>query len=349
MLEADQEPPTDGARQLISIEACSHQGFPITNLTIHSELVGATHSFEHQGKRVHVSVPSPFSRIQTRRENREQIYAGSYWVGEEHNPLEYLVGLVHVRVEAGEPLNIPGAALEHPPIRLELFKESEQQRLTKLLRRLSGIGNGAFAYWLRIMRWKTGVVSIGAAQPVDHSFDGSPDMECLATHRRFWLAGGGGIVPATEMVSCEQWAETQEALNKQEMPPLWLEFWFDGEHRIRKGDLTGAILSLAIALETAVRRLVVIHLSDKSIESIIYDTIDNSNISFIMNKFRSLSFWDKDWDRHCDHEKLRSLIQRRNDIMHVAKIGDLTESLLQDYSRVVKKFIYKVARFMNVV
>src|SRR5271166_3097292 len=133
-------------REIVSVRPCSHQRFWITNLTIHPELVGATHSFEHRKRRVRVSLPSPNSNVKSRLENHEQIYVGEYWGGEEDKPNYFLVGVVHVRVEADGRLNIPASALKHPPMRLDLFTDNEQRHLRKLLSDLSEVGTDAYAH-----------------------------------------------------------------------------------------------------------------------------------------------------------------------------------------------------------
>jgi hypothetical protein len=58
-------------------------------------------------------------------------------VGEREKPHYYIVGLVHVRVEAGESQQIPTAALKLPPIRLELFTDDAQKHFENLVSDLS--------------------------------------------------------------------------------------------------------------------------------------------------------------------------------------------------------------------
>ena len=238
----------------MKIAPCSHHQFKISRLTIVPDLVGARHDFLHQGKRVVINLPALAQVIEGRRMT-DAIESGWHWVGEEDKPQNFHVYVVHVRVR-GQEMEVPDEVLRSPNTRWQAFDENKQQSLVSLMDALSVTANDAYAAWLRVMRWKSGIGFIGEPYLLSRSLARKPRLECCATGRHFWTADQVLTVPREETVSSQQWEEAQSALSSGDQPPIFLDFLFDGEHRARNSDFVGATLSLAIAFESAVRSLI---------------------------------------------------------------------------------------------
>ena len=279
----------------------------------------------------------------------DAIEPGWHWVGEENKPQDFRVNVVHVRVRVGQEMEVPDEVIRSPNTRWQAFDERKQESLWSLLDALSATANDAYAYWLRVMRWKSGIGFIGEPHLISQSLALNPELECCATDRYFWTARQGVTFPREETVSSQQWDETQSALSSGIQSPIWLDFLFDGEHRSSNRDFVGATLSLAIAFELAIRSLIASHLPKDAVEPLVFHLIDNSNVRAIMNRIGSLSFWDDEWKAAFDTDNLQRLVQTRNDIMHSAKIAGLDEPTLGKQSASVRKFVYQVSRFLKVV
>jgi hypothetical protein len=279
----------------------------------------------------------------------QAIQPGWSWVGEEDKPQNYLISVVYLRIMLGLTMDVPESVLRSPNTRWQTFDEPTQARLDNIIEALDVTANDAYSYWLRIMRWKSGIGYIGEPNLVAQSVRLSPELQCYATDRYFWNARQGFTFPREEEVSVQQWEDAQNALASEAEPPVWLDFLFDGEHRTRNHDFMGAILSLAIAFEAALRSLITDHLRQNAVEALIYELVDLSNINAIMNRIALLSFWDRSWTDHFDAKNLHRLVKTRNDIMHWGGIRDLDEPTVRRHQASVRAFVYQVSRYLKVV
>jgi hypothetical protein len=207
---------------------------------------------------------------------------------------------------------------------------------------------GAFGYWLRVLRWKSGIGHIG--EPEVRAAGGSartPSLQERETGHRFWLAPSIIVAPGRRAVTKSQWQATQDALTRMQPPPVWIDFLFDGEHRINNRDFTGAVLSLAIALEAIVRTLATQGLSTERVEPLIFKLVDRSNLRSILNDFRTLCFWSKEWERVTDFSAFNTLMNDRDRIMHSANTADLDEQKLRKLYAKLRPFAHFASDYLD--
>jgi hypothetical protein len=130
-------------------------------------------------------------------------------------------------------------------------------------------------------------------------------------------------------------------------PPIWFDFVFQGEQRIDNHDLTGAVLSLAIALEALIRGLTTHHLSAQTVEPLIYDIVDRANFKSILGRLRKLTFWNSDWEKAIDFSIFNVLMDYRDRVMHSADIKMLNRQELMAIHAKVKSLAYFVSDFFG--
>ena len=206
----------------------------------------------------------------------------------EYVPTQYDVHCVDVAVALAEPIEVPGEFLQLPPNRYELVTESKKTELSKLAQENSRLASNAFAYWLTVLRWKSGIGHIGEPRIRDAGQKtGGEALRSNETNHRFWLPDMVFVIPRHDIVTEEHWNAAQEAFSNGKGPPVWFDFLFQSEQRLNNLDLTGAILSLAIALEVSVRILATLHLGDLGVETVIREIIDTANLRAILNRVQN--------------------------------------------------------------
>jgi hypothetical protein len=129
----------------------------------------------------------------------------------------------------------------------------------------------------------------------------------------FWLQPGRIVVQGQKAITMADWQSAQMALSQNKIPPIWFAFLFEGQQRINDRDLTGAVLSLAIALESIIRNLVT----------------QSASVKLILDLMPKFTFWNQDWERAADLDRFRKLMTWRNQVMHRADIKDLNEQDLR--------------------
>lgn len=226
--------------------------FEMPNLSILPDLVGANHVFQFQGTEISVRIPSLHCSINNKEQNRREIYAGAHWRDEQDDPHYYIVNRLFLFIKDTER-NLPFQIFEDRSKRHELIRENQKRDLNEAVRILSLVGQGAYTYWIRIMRWKSGIPDLASPVLIDKWITYPPELIDGTTNRSFWTGISGVSIPATHPISYAQWEEAQSALLSGENPPIWLEYWFDAEHKIKHKDFSGAIIGLAISFESAVR------------------------------------------------------------------------------------------------
>lgn len=256
-------------------------------------------------------------------------------------PLAYQVNNFDIDVQLEGSIRVPQTALDRPPNQYEAFGSGEQQRLRTTVDEMGIFAFRAFEYWLRLLRWKTGIGYIGEPSVMyAASNNGGTALRERATGRRFWVQGGSVIVQGNHPVNLAGWEATQTALSAERAPPVWFDFLFDGEMRINNKDLVGAVLSLAIAFETNVRTIFSQELSKATVEPALLEILDQANLRALLNRLRKLQYWNKDWEAASDFSKFNSLMNYRDRVMHSAETKNLDSAELQNIQKALKKFAY---------
>jgi hypothetical protein len=309
------------------------------------DLLGARHEFTFSGKAIAVEIPLAQENSTMPREFRSvECYK---WRTEGNIPLEYQVKQIAMRIAVGHSLSIPEEALKVPPHRDELFTNAEREELQRLIDSLALLALDAFRHWLAVLRWISGVAYIGEPRVThaDDSSDGAALQES-ATRHRFWLQPRLIVVPGQKAITTAEWQSAQMALSQEKMPPIWFAFLFEGEQRLNNRDLIGAVLSLAIALESIIRNLVTDHLEKDRVEPLIFELVDRANLRSILSRVRNLTFWNQDLARVVDFSRFNELMDWRDRVMHSADTTALNEQDLRKTYAKLKKFAYFVSEYL---
>jgi hypothetical protein len=88
--------------------------------------------------------------------------------------------------------------------------------------------------------------------------------------------------------------------------------------RINNNDLTGGILSLAIALEVNVRAIFSRDLRRLGVESVLLEIFDQTNLRALLNRIKRLKHWDQQWEQAADLSSFNTIMNYRDRVMHSA-------------------------------
>jgi hypothetical protein len=307
------------------------------------ELLGAVHKFALGGYQMTVSVPTLDKESVPLDQKRVECYK---WQAAGNIPREYKVSSIDLEIEQNAALRVPEELLRLPPNQYDVLTSEEQKQLDGMVNNAGQLARKGFEYWLSVIRWKSGIGHIGEPQ-VRYASDqgGGAVLRERTTGQRIWLQPRGFVVIGSKPVSQTQWEATQAALAVGRIPPVWFGFLFDGEQRVNNNDLTGAILSLAIALEVNVRRLFSHGLEES--EPVVLEVLDQANLRSLLNRIKKLSYWDSAWADATNLSVFNQLMTHRDQIMHSAKTEDIDLKELKKMYSAVKRFAYFTCDFLN--
>ncbi len=176
---------------------------------------------------------------------------------------------------------------------------------------------------------------------------GGAALEESSTSHRFWLKGATIVAPGRKAITQLEWQSAQIALKREQTPYVWFDFLFEGEQRINNADPIGAVLNLAIALEAIIRTLATHNLSKERIEPVVLFVVDHANLRSILSRIRSLTFWNRDWERVTDMSGFNALMDQRDTLMHSAEVKNLYEGDLRKLYAKLKSFAYFASDFLE--
>jgi hypothetical protein len=321
----------------VEIAINAHAQFEIDRLSIVAELVAATHQFVFNGKPVTISLPAtdnpdvPFDLKKLRRIS---------WRSTDGVALKYAVRSLTVEMELPEPVHVPEELLSLPPKQRQLVQADGQRRLDGTVCNAAEELRATFAYWLTILRWRSGIGHIGeptVSHGGDHQRAALRERE---TGHRFWTQTAIVTVQLDTAVTEENWAATQSALLDGKTAPIWFDFLFDSQMRLNNKDLVGAVLSLAVALETNVRYIFFGELSKTSVDPVVVEVFDLANLRALLSRLKKTKHWNSRWASATELSTFNRLMDLRNNVMHLARINELDEKELRRMHKAVKTFAY---------
>ena len=343
----DPTQPMPGKIQRVVIKADFSQSFSLDRFQVAAKLLGAKHEFTFSNKSVTVELPREDNNLP--RELRSAICRKWQRKGTKEIPLEYEVKEVVIRIAVEDPLSIPEQALKVSPKRIELFTTAEREQLDNLIGSLRLVAFDAFTYWVAMLRWVSHNAYVGEpAVMVAAPIEGTATLRDSVTGHRFWLDAARLTGRMSKGITPAQWRSAQTALRKNNSPPIWFNFLFEGAQRINNRDLVGAVLSLAITFETIVRSLLTYHLEKQrnKVEPLVFMILDLANLRAIFQRLRKLRFWDKDWERVMDFCQFHKLMDWRDGVMHSASIASLNEKDLRKTYTKLEALAYFVSEHL---
>jgi hypothetical protein len=313
--------------------------FDLDRLCITPELVGAKHEFVFDGMQFTLQLPAVVDREDVPFELRRlHLYK---WQAKGNIPLEYEVHSLDIEVALADSVHVQEEVLRLHPNQFDLFAPHEQAQLNKLVAEAGQALRTAFAYWLRVLRWKSGIGYIGEPSVRYAGGDGGGAvLRERATKHRMWLQGGVISVIGSQPVALEAWNATQAALSACKSPPVWFEFLFDSQMRINNKDLVGGVLSLAIALEVNLRFIFSEDLLKANLQPVVLEVFDLTNMRALLTRLKKIRQWNSSWAASTDLSAFHKLMDYRDGVMHRAKTENLDEGELKKMHTAVKAFAY---------
>jgi hypothetical protein len=329
----------------VDVPTNAYRRISLERFCITTELISARHEFVFEGRSVTVQLPALHKEELPFDQRRIDCYL---WKSAGHIPVEYHVKSLDVEIELEAPTRVPEKILHLHPNQFEAFDSREQQELNRIVSEMGNVASRAFEHWLRVLRWKSGVGHIGEPSVRYAATDGGGTvLRERATGHRFWLQGHTITSCGRRAVTLAGWESTQIALNANKVPPVWFDFLFDGEMRINNNDLVGAVLSLAIALEVNIRTLFSGELQKGTVEPVVLEIFDQTNLRSLLNRIKKLRYWNKDWDDVTNLSTFNSLMNYRDRAMHSAETKNLDAMELRKMHAAVRRFAYFTCEFLG--
>ena len=115
---------TSGESATVSLTLMAWDRFKTSNLRVEPSLLGAAHTFSHQGRSVKVSLPAAEETTDGARVKLD------HWQGRntegQPNPADCLIEYVDVSVSLPGTQTFPSAVLEQPPHAFDMISPDEQ-------------------------------------------------------------------------------------------------------------------------------------------------------------------------------------------------------------------------------
>jgi hypothetical protein len=244
------------------------------------------------------------------------------WRAKTRNTLQYDVRRVRVFVDLKRTLTVPEASIG----RVDPYHHSKSARnaLDKVVEDAERIAEEAFRLWVRTLRWKSHYASINQMliEPMDVSY--GAHLDHAETGQSFY-SPGGFVVGPSQPITRRMWNSVGRSLREGKTPPLWLDFLYEGEHRVASSDLHGGIVSLAIACELLMRRLVL-----RPTNRRFFPMLKRMQIGRLHDQWKNVGPTGKRLNAAMDHDKMKRLFDLRNGIMHRGDVRVLNETECRD-------------------
>ena len=236
----------------VQVQARYEESIRIKHLAIEPSLQGATIRFPFGGRDIEIKLPV-LPTTDKRDLDHERIEAEADVWDRKGNIIRVYIYTVRVAI-VGLKFRLPIAAATHRGVNATLYSDAEIKCLDKESDRLYALGRRAVDYWLRVVRWKTGLGLIDIdVRPSGASARGGSLINA-AHGGRFYTPRVGRVVvvPKTHLLDAITWSQIDSAVAAGAPPPIWNEYLTSAERRIKQGDLRAAVIDLAVAAESAI-------------------------------------------------------------------------------------------------
>jgi hypothetical protein len=240
-------------RASVDVSATYKERVRIKHLSMEPSLQGATACFQFEDRKVEIKLPT--LPLEEKRYSEYAEAEADVWNSSSKEVINVHIYAVLISVLELE-FQLPPAAAEHRSINASLYDEKEARELDQQSDQLYFLARRALDYWLRVVRWKTGLGLI--------DLDPRADGATLYGGRLFNNAHGGAfysplvgrtvVAPERHRLNPLVWNEIATVVAAGLNPPLWNEYLMSAHRRIEHGDLTAAIIDLAIVVESVIRR-----------------------------------------------------------------------------------------------
>jgi hypothetical protein len=300
-----------------------------TGLVASPSVTGKSHVFEYRGRQVEVRIPTAPTR-KNAKEMERKLVCRSWRKG--HVPTSYWIREVSLYLSIAGTRAVPedaiGRANRTP------FTKRQQASLEKLCVKAEAASDGAFEHWLGIMRWATGAWYLGQPDVGDNKSGWSTYLVEQSSGERFY--GGAHHLTAHYVppISLRHWNRAARLLAAGAHPPIWGDFLFQAQHWLAVGNVSFAVISLAVSAEALLRALLTKHVA-RPPNATFVRLVNRLNISQVVESWSKLGFNSRRWQEAFDRRSLLALFEARNSLMHRG-ICKTTASECQNFVRAVR-------------
>lgn len=332
MTDKSEENPAD-ADDTVTLALKSWDRFKTPNLRMDPGLLGASHSFTHQGTSIKISLPTA-----AEANNADRIKL-DHWRGRDGDgqlePADYLIHSVDVSGFLPGMTTFPSAVLEQPPNAFDIIALDEQQKLNLLSDNAGQIALEAFDLWMRCVRWKTGLGLFGRAAVVGPETGWKTRLRDTSSGKTVWIGKVTFISPARPSVTSKQWETIASALVAGESPPVFVDLLFDAEMHIEAGDFRRALIDAAVSAEAYIRSTVRTVLPGQMGE----ESRKFMPIRTVMKKLFPKAL-EQSGNPACTLlSEMHEIFDDRNEILHGGRVDDLTKEKCNRYVVLVRALV----------
>jgi hypothetical protein len=237
---------------IVSVKARYDEWLRVAHLSMPPSLAGAEHRFTFEDASVTIKLPETPAEGEAPNEYSKAYISVRRAATNEIVQVEIYAVLVSIDALT---FDLPVAAAEYLGMNSTLYNKDQARELDERSNQVWRLARRILDYWLRVVRWHTGYALIDLDTSLrDATLHGGRLINC-ATGKAFYSPSVQRIVvvSATRRLTSDEWAAIGGDLVKHAVPPLWHEYLMSGRQRIEAGDLTAAIIDLAVAIEVAVR------------------------------------------------------------------------------------------------
>jgi len=308
----------------------------IEGLNIAASLCGEKHEFVFNKQKFILYIPKK-PKIKNERSISDDISLSS-WRNHKTGiyPLSYDVHKVNIFLDNEKVIEVPDKCFNH--ISSNNFTKREQQRYEKIINIAEESILEAFEYWKLIMRWKTGIFNISPPFESNMHHSWSAYLTDLKTRKRFYPATTTITIYDRPPITKRQWNKVERSLINGKSPDIWDKFYIEAHHRKRVNDFHGCIISLAIAVESSIRSLMVRHLRSNP-NNEFEKMVNRVNLTQIINKWVKLGFNTNSWKQSLDTKNINYIIETRNTIMHRGLYNEIEDSKMSECFSAVRMFL----------
>jgi hypothetical protein len=320
------------------MDLSSWNRFLTRDLVILPDLVGSNHRFQFEDLETTIKLPGPDKLPIKPNEGELLSYNGWREVDGKNVPLYYWVHAVDITVSLPIPISLPNGILEKAPNACEVVTPPKQEELNELAKSNQSIAERAFDRWLRVMRWKCDDSSIGRPEIRGHG-SGWGTYLITSSGQRVWIWHDAFRSKRCKTITLEMWKTAESALQENLSPPVYIELMFDAIEHMKRGDFQRALVDMAVACETYLRKLVADSLPDGITKSIV-EYVDNCNIRNVLTKFvPELANEEEKKALKAITSTLHQLFDNRNDALHTGRVSGVTLPECERYLEATKRLL----------
>lgn len=327
----------------IQFELASWNRLLTRDLAISPGLVGFFHKFSFEGRTVVINLPG--TEKLPNEPNQGDLLSFNGWRETEGKkmPLYYWVHSVDITVSLPSAVALTPEILNNPPNAYEIVSKSKQEKLDLLAKDSAPLTRRAFNLWLRVLRWKSNYGAIGRPEFRGQGSGRGIHLITESSGQRIWIWHDAFRSRGATPITPEIWKAAELALLNQLIPPVYTELMFDAIEHMGLGDLQRALVDMAVACETYLRKIIADSLPTGIIDSMT-EYIDDANIRKVLTKFVPDLINEKQ-KRNLKNIKstLHQLFDKRNDILHSGKVEDLTITECEKYLEATKRLFQLIA------